>query len=85
VQKIVLEVVENQLRDGAPPEARATMARLLAEGHSREEALKLIGCAFSVEIWEVMANKQPYNEARYLAALRNLPQIPGDGGEETST
>ena len=76
-------MVENQLREGTPPEARATLARLQAEGHSREDAVRLIGCALSVEIWHMMAEKKPYDEPRYLAALRNLPQVPGD--EETST
>jgi hypothetical protein len=74
LQRAILDVVENQLRDGTPPETRATLARLMADGRSREEAVKLIGCVVSAEIFDVLKNREPYNETLYLAALRALPE-----------
>ena len=34
---VIMEVLDNQLRDGKPPETKATYSRLLAEGIDREE------------------------------------------------
>ena len=76
LQRAILEVVENQLRDGTPPETRSTLERLMADGRSREEAVKLIGCVVSTEIFDVLKNQEPYNETRYVAALRALPKLP---------
>lgn len=76
LQRAILEVVENQLRDGTPPETRATLDRLMADGRSREEAVKLIGCVVGTEIFEVLKNHEPFNETRYVAALLALPKLP---------
>lgn len=71
-QAAVFEIIENQLRDNNPPEVRQTFQRLLAEGQTQEEAIKLIGCAVSVEIFEIMQHQQPFNESRYVENLNNL-------------
>jgi len=75
----IMEVVDNQLRDGTPPETRQTLDRLLADGHTEEEARRLIACAVTSEIFDVLKNHQPYDEARYLAALHRLPTLPWVG------
>jgi len=36
VQAAVLEVVENQLRDGTPPETKQTFERLMADGYEND-------------------------------------------------
>jgi len=72
----IMEVVDNQLRDGTPPETRQTLDRLLADGHTEDEARRLIACAVTSEIFDVLTHKQPYDEARYVAALRRLPTLP---------
>jgi hypothetical protein len=83
LRQTILEVVENQLRDGTPPETRATLARLMSEGHSRQQAVDLIGAVVSTEIFEVLQQGRPYDSARYVAALRALPRMPWeDGGAE---
>ena len=69
----IMEVVDNQLRDGTPPETRQTLDRLLADGHTEEDARRLIACAVTSKIFDVLTHKQPYDEARYLAALHRLP------------
>lgn len=81
LRRALLEVVENQLRDGTPPETRATLERLLAEGFSRTKAVELIACVVSSEIFDVLQSGQPYQEQRYLAGLRALPRRPWDDAE----
>lgn len=74
----ILEVVDNQLRDDTPPEARQTLERLVQMGYTREGARELIATAVITEIFEVMKEGRPYDEARYLAALARLPTLPWD-------
>ena len=72
----IMEIVDNQLRDGMPPETRQTRDRLLAAGYPEEEARRLIGCVVVSEIYDVLKSNQPYDEARYVAALHRLPTMP---------
>src|SRR5262249_54360920 len=81
LRRALLEIVHNQLRDGDPPETRATLERLIGEGFTRERALELIACAVTSEVVDVYNSGQPYDEARYLAALRALPRLPWEGKE----
>jgi hypothetical protein len=74
----LIETVENQIRDNNPPEVRATLDRLMAMGESRENAMRYIGSVFSVEIYEILEHQAPYDEKRYVANLRNLPELPFD-------
>ena len=78
LRRTLLEVVENQLRDGTPPETRATLERLLADGLSRGEAVELIACVVSAEVVEVLRSGRPFQEDRYVAGLRALPRLPWD-------
>jgi hypothetical protein len=83
---MILEVVENQLRDNDPPETRQTVERLMAEGYSAEESRRLIGIAVSVEIYHVMRDREVFNLNRYLWNLALLPQEPWDNdGKELYT
>ena len=77
----ILEVVDNQLRDGTPPETRATLKRLMADGIPEREARELIACVASTEIFDVLKSGQPYQEERYLAGLRALPRLPWENEE----
>ena len=74
----IMDIVHNQLRDNTPPEVRTTLDRLLADGHTREQAEELIACVVSSEIFDILKQGQPYNESRYVGALKKLPQLPWD-------
>ena len=69
----ILEIVDNQLRDEDPPQTKATYARLVKQGYSDQEARNLIGCAVTTEIYDVLKQSKPYNDKRFLKALRRLP------------
>ena len=77
----LFEVIENQLRANDPLETRETLDRLMSGGHTREEAMKLIGCALVSEIYDVMKTQAPYDNARYVANLKRLPELPWGNDE----
>lgn len=74
--KAILEVVENQLESNDPPKTRETLNRLMAEGIERDEALKYIACALSVEIFGALKHSEPFNSQRYDKNLDGLPDMP---------
>lgn len=72
----IVEVVENQLAENNPPETRQTLERLMKTGESRENAIRYIACALSVEIYGALKNNEPYNNERYINNLKALPELP---------
>ena len=81
--KVILEAVENQIRDNDPPETRQTIDRLMGEGYSADEARRLVSTAVTVEIFHIMRDREPFNRERFLWNLAHLPREPWDrGGKE---
>lgn len=78
----ILEIVDTQLRDGAPPETRQTFERLVAAGYTPEGARQLLTHVVVHEIFSVMARGERYDQRRFVAALERLPTLPD--AEETS-
>ena len=79
LREMIFKVIENQIRDGMPPETKETFDRLMTEGYSKDETLKLIGCAVSSEIFGVLKEGRKYDEAAYIEALKSLPRLPWEG------
>ena len=78
LRKAIFEVIDNQISANDPVETAVTLKRLMNEGYSEFEAKQLIGQALAVELFEVMKKKVPFNEARYIINLKNLPKEPVD-------
>lgn len=78
VHEAIGEIVAAQVRENAPPQVRLTAERLMASGYTAEEALALLGCALSREMFEVLGSEQCFDEARYIASLERLPALPWD-------
>ena len=76
MREVVFEVIENRIRNNDPPETGQTLERLLREGYVRDEAMKLIGCALTNEIFGIMKNSEPFDNIRYIANLNRLPELP---------
>jgi hypothetical protein len=76
--EVIVEAVEKQLAQNEPPETKATLERLMALGESRENAIRYIASALSVEIFEALKNNSPYDEKRYVSNLKALPTLPYD-------
>ena len=79
--EVLAEIVENQLNAATPPEARATLERLVAAGATREEAVHLIACVLSAELFEMLKDKRVFDLARYVTFLHALPELPYDVDE----
>lgn len=77
----ILEIVDTQLRDGTPPETRQTFERLVAAGYTPEGARQLLAHVVVREIFAVMSRGEPYNQARFVAALERLPKLPEEADE----
>ena len=71
-----LEVVENQLKANDPPEAQATLDRLLKEGFKERVAKELMATCVATEMYEVISSNTPFNEKRYIENLHRLPALP---------
>jgi len=76
LRKAFLEVVDNQIRQMNPPATKETLDRLVREGHDPDEARHLIGAVVASEIFDILKNMEPYDEDRYVRALRRLPNLP---------
>jgi len=70
----ILAIVDQQMRDNTPPETRRTYERLVALGYAPEDPRRLIGNVVAQEIFAVMQRGEAYDEQRYIAALRGLPE-----------
>lgn len=73
---LILGIVENQLRENNPPETKATLQRLLADGTNHDEAMRLIGCVLAAEIFDIVQGGSEFNLARYVGRLQALPSMP---------
>jgi hypothetical protein len=70
-----LEVVDNQIRDDNPAVTRQTFERLQREGHSAAEARRFIAGVVAAEVFEIAKHKQPFDEARFVERLHQLPDM----------
>ena len=77
----IMEVVDNQISNNDPPQTRQTLQRLVADGHSEEEARRLIACVVSAEIFDVLKQQQPFDLNRFVKDLDKLPELPWDEEE----
>lgn len=74
LKKLILEIVDNQLRDNNPPVTRESYDKLLAAGYSVQEAKEKIGAVVIEEIYDVLKENQVYDEEKYSEALEHMVQ-----------
>jgi hypothetical protein len=67
------EVGAKQLADDDPPEVYETARRLLDASYDRHEVLHMLARPMVSQIHATLTDKQPYEHARHVAALRALP------------
>ena len=75
LKKMILEVVDNQLRENNPPVTKESYDKLIDAGYSAREEKEKIGAIVIEEIYDVMKENQPYDEKRYTQALRIMVQL----------
>jgi predicted RNase H-like HicB family nuclease len=76
------EAVENQIREGKPLAAALTLQRLLAEGQSRADAIRMMAQVLAVEVRAIVEQERPFDMQWYVAALQALPDLPAVPGNE---
>ena len=72
LQKLVFEVIENQIRDNDPPETKATWERLKSAGYSDLQIKKMIGGVFIQHLYHVMKDLVPMDTEKYVQDLERL-------------
>ncbi|HDY7511684.1 TPA: hypothetical protein RQJ57_004585 [Vibrio vulnificus] len=77
----LIEIIENQLEDGNPIKVKETLMRLMMTGTPREDAVAMMACAMSIEIFDVMKNDGQFDLKRYSEHLDQLPDIGFMEGE----
>ncbi|HUA38312.1 MAG TPA: hypothetical protein VMA35_07915 [Candidatus Sulfopaludibacter sp.] len=76
--KNISENIDKQVQSNEPPQMGETFERLKKEGHSAEEARRLISAAVAVEVFYIVCDHKPFNSERYAWNLKRLPQLPWD-------
>ncbi len=82
VNDAVFEVLENQMRHGTPPETKLTYDRLLLAGHSHDEVMPMLAAVLLCEMDDMVRDQKTFNEARFVAALNKLPELPADHDDD---
>jgi hypothetical protein len=76
LRKQIFAIIENQLKDNNPPETKETYNRLQKLGYDNVESKKMIGQCVAVEIFQILKDKKPFNEKRFVKNLKALPEEP---------
>jgi hypothetical protein len=72
LKMVILEVIENQIRNNNPPATKQTFERLLATGYTRQQAMELVASALLEEIWNILHEEVPFDQIRFTALLDQL-------------
>ena len=72
LRRLILEVVDNQLRDNDPPVTKETYDRLVISGYSAIKAKEMIAAVVLGHIYDAMKYNKPFDEAQYAKELREL-------------
>ena len=76
VGELLRQTVRDQIKANEPPEVAATYRRLIAEGHDNANAVELITAVLAAEMYDIMNEQRDFDEAKYNANLRRLPELP---------
>lgn len=76
-QSTLSDAIENQVRDGNPAAAAQTLERLLAAGHARADAIRMMAEVLALEVRAILEQERPFDMQWYVAALQALPNPQG--------
>jgi predicted secreted Zn-dependent protease len=74
VREALFETIQNQIDKNNPKETKTTYDRLIHEGRPHDEAMRLIAFVLVREMNDMLKASRPFNEARYIKALKALPR-----------
>jgi len=79
-EELLLQIINNQIKDNNPPDTKRTYRRLQEEGYPKKEAKRLIARVLESEILIILRKKEKFKLERFKKALDKLPEI-SDGGK----
>jgi hypothetical protein len=68
--------IENQLAMGQPAEIGQAIEGLMQQGLSRHEAIHRVGTALADEIFHILKDERPFDEAGFVRKLQRLVKPP---------
>ena len=72
LKKMILEVVDNQLKENNPPCTKDAYEKLLDAGYSKSEAKDKIGAVALTEIYDILKVGKSFDEAKYQKSLEEM-------------
>lgn len=72
VKNPYIQVVEDHLASGDPPETKAALEALAAKGRSPGEAKQLVATVVRDEMQEMLSAGREFDNAKYAVALKKL-------------
>lgn len=76
-------IVENQMAEEYPPAVRQVMHLLMQKGMKEHDAAHAIASVVAWEVYNILKEQRPYDEKRYVRALRKLPlQVKSQAGRK---
>ena len=82
VRQLLFEVIENQMSMDNPPETRKTYQRLLDQGFSRDDTMRMMAAVVITEMNDMVKENRTFDEAGYVEALKALPKLPYDDEDD---
>jgi hypothetical protein len=73
----IVEIVEAQVEDANPPEARHALERMAAKGLDEDSAWDLLAAAYALELYRSFVEHRDFEEPNYRRILHDLPTLPG--------
>jgi uncharacterized protein YoaH (UPF0181 family) len=72
VKNPYLQVVEDHIESGEPPETRSAVETLVGKGRSPGEAKQLVATVVREEMQEMMSAGRGFDNAKYAVALKKM-------------
>ena len=72
LKKLLLEVVDNQIKANDPPETKNTLKRLMGNGHTRQQARQMIAAVVVEFLYDIMKNGEHFDNEKYCKRLKEL-------------
>jgi tetratricopeptide (TPR) repeat protein len=82
LKKMILEVVDNQLKTNNPPCTKACYEKLLDSGYSKSEAKDKIVVVALTEIYDILKVGKSFDEVKYQKSLEDMVQQSIDFEDE---
>lgn len=72
LKRLIIEVVENQMKDDNPPITNITFDRLVAGGYTEQEAKEKIAAVVAGHIYDIMKYNKQFDVEEYSEELSKL-------------